>query len=179
MFRPLIAHPAQDLPALAIEAHCARAGNGLTIAYRISGPITALRIPAPATPDRTDNLWKHTCFEAFVRPDERSGSYFEFNFSPSTQWAAYRFSGYRQGMTPLAVPTPNIVAHVKPESMELRVSLALGALTDLVEAPRWRAGLSAVIEHDSGAMSYWALAHAPGKPDFHHADCFVLDLERA
>jgi hypothetical protein len=36
--------------------------------------------------------------------------------------------------------------------------------------------LSAVIETRDGAKSYWALAHPPGKPDFHHADCFIGQL---
>ena len=34
-------------------------------------------------------------------------------------------------------------------------------------------GLSAVIEEANGRKSYWALAHPPGKADFHHADCFA------
>jgi hypothetical protein len=33
-----------------------------------------------------------------------------------------------------------------------------------------------VIEETSGGKSYWALAHPPGKPDFHHADGFVYEL---
>lgn len=37
-------------------------------------------------------------------------------------------------------------------------------------------GLSAVIATKEGAISYWALAHPPGKPDFHHKDCFALKL---
>lgn len=37
-------------------------------------------------------------------------------------------------------------------------------------------GLSAVIEEMDGTKSYWALAHPAGKPDFHHPDCFTLEL---
>lgn len=37
--------------------------------------------------------------------------------------------------------------------------------------------LSAVIEEKDGTKSYWALRHPPGKPDFHHPDCFALTLE--
>ena len=33
-----------------------------------------------------------------------------------------------------------------------------------------------VIEELDGTKSYWALAHPPGKPDFHHPDCFALTL---
>ena len=37
--------------------------------------------------------------------------------------------------------------------------------------------VSAVIEDDSGALSYWALRHPPGKPDFHHPDAFAMELD--
>jgi hypothetical protein len=36
--------------------------------------------------------------------------------------------------------------------------------------------VSAVVETLDGALSYWALRHPPGKPDFHHADSFALEL---
>ena len=39
-----------------------------------------------------------------------------------------------------------------------------------------RMGLSAVIEEEGGVFSYWALAHPPGAPDFHHAACFAARL---
>jgi hypothetical protein len=37
-------------------------------------------------------------------------------------------------------------------------------------------GFTAVIEDRDGRLSYWALRHPPGKPDFHHADSFALKL---
>jgi hypothetical protein len=36
---------------------------------------------------------------------------------------------------------------------------------------------SAIIEDDQGVLSYWALTHPPGRPDFHHPDAFALELE--
>jgi len=33
------------------------------------------------------------------------------------------------------------------------------------------------VENAAGSKSYWALRHAPGKPDFHHADAFALQLD--
>jgi hypothetical protein len=36
--------------------------------------------------------------------------------------------------------------------------------------------IAAVIEEEGGKMSYWALAHPPGQPNFHHPDCFVASL---
>ena len=35
---------------------------------------------------------------------------------------------------------------------------------------------AAVIEEDGGPLSYWALQHPPGNPDFHHPDGFALEL---
>jgi hypothetical protein len=34
-----------------------------------------------------------------------------------------------------------------------------------------------VIETLDGSLSYWALRHPPGKPDFHHSESFALELE--
>jgi len=39
--------------------------------------------------------------------------------------------------------------------------------------------MTAVIEEEGGAKSFWALAHASGKPDFHDAACFVGELAAA
>ncbi|MEO7634103.1 MAG: hypothetical protein ABIS38_00470 [Sphingomicrobium sp.] len=44
---------------------------------------------------------------------------------------------------------------------------------ELDSAIVWDIGLSAVIEEQDGAKSYWALAHGPGPPDFHNRACFA------
>jgi hypothetical protein len=38
-------------------------------------------------------------------------------------------------------------------------------------------GISAVVATKSVKISYWALAHPAGSPDFHHKDCFALKLK--
>jgi hypothetical protein len=42
--------------------------------------------------------------------------------------------------------------------------------------PALRIGLAAILEDLDGSLSYWALAHAPGRPDFHRRESFVLQL---
>jgi len=74
------------------------------------------------------------------------------------------------------ISAPRVEVNTTPECYALRASL------DLARFPRdgrWRLGLSAVIEETSGRKSYWALAHPPGKADFHHADCFTHELSPA
>src|SRR6202790_1024396 len=71
-------------------------GTGLMLSYAVTGKIGDVRLPPVVAAARTDELWRHTCFEAFLRPSADPG-YYEFNFSPSTQWAVYRFDSYRSG----------------------------------------------------------------------------------
>jgi hypothetical protein len=71
---------------------------------------------------------------------------------------------------------PAIEVRSGPDSYTLQASLELDRLQDLSREASWRLGLSAVIEDISGGMSYWALAHPPGRPDFHHADGFALEF---
>jgi hypothetical protein len=149
-----------------------RAGS-LLLCYVVAGNIGNLFLPALAATRRADDLWRHTCFEAFVR-SSRDGGYYELNFAPSTQWGAYRFDGYRSGMrVATEIETPNIEVRSAPERYTLQASLNLGGWSP---STRWRLGLSAVIEEANGDKSYWALAHPPGNPDFHHSDCFAGEL---
>ena len=49
----------------------------------------------------------------------------------------------------------------------------------LPPGPSLRLGLSAVVEEAHGVLSYWALRHPAGAPDFHHTDAFALPLDLA
>jgi hypothetical protein len=166
--------------ATRIEVDVVRSHAGsLLLSYFVTGKIGDLRIPPVVTAARTDELWRHTCFEAFVG-SSADAAYYEFNFAPSTQWAAYRFSSYRNGMR-VATETsaPRIEVQSSPECYTLQASLELDWLSRLPCGARWRLGLSALIEETSGRRSYWALAHPPGKADFHHPDCFAHELSPA
>ena len=102
-------------------------------------------------------------------------AYYEINLSPSTRWAAYRFDGYREGMANLEMPSPLIESRAYPDRYELEALIDLGGMPELARSD-WRLGLSAVIEDADGDKAWWALAHPPGQPDFHHAAAFTLDL---
>ena len=178
MRQALTIHPNSLCTAVtSIEVDAARPRPGaLDVSYRVMGATGDLSLPPAATPARTDQLWRRTCFEAFVRavPGE---AYVELNLAPSRQWATYLFSGRRTGMRVAGeVAAPRIEVLTADDRFELHASVDLGALPDLPSDAIWRLGLCAVIEEASGRKSYWALAHPPGRPDFHHADAFAIDL---
>lgn len=181
MRRTLKCHPASPCSAVTrVEVDIAHPrADRLVLTYIVIGIIDHIRWPAVTAPVRSDGLWRHTCFEAFSGTSE-GPAYYEFNFAPSTQWAAYRFHGYRNGMAVAPeIGAPAIDVQSSPDRYTLRAALALDGLAVLPRAARRRLGLSAVIEETSGQVSYWALAHPPGQPDFHHADCFAYELPLA
>jgi hypothetical protein len=148
--------------------------NALAFTYTLTGNRSKLRIPPSRSPARADDLWRHTCCEAFIAVKGDS-AYREFNFSPSGEWAMYQFHSYRQ-RAPLVEEerAPQIITHSTEESLTLEVCIFLPHL--FIIQPL-RLALSAVIEDNLGRLSYWALHHPPGKPDFHHPDAFVLEIE--
>ena len=170
-------HPdSRCLAAARIEVEVARPrAGGLVLRYIVTGATSDLRLPPVVAPARADGLWRHTCFEAFVRASP-GAAYYEFNFAPSGQWASYRFGGYRSGRRVVSgIGAPRIDVQSSGGRYELRASLALDPPGDAA----WQVGLSAVIEEAGGGKSYWALAHPPGEPDFHHSDCFALEVPAA
>lgn len=176
MLVTLMPHPETPRTAIdRIEVEVTRGEGDLRLTYRVFGDRDAIRVPEPAEFGRADGLWRRTCFEAFLKPTGRD-DYLELNFAPSMQWAAYRFTGYREGMTPAGVDTWAMHGSLgAPLWWEVDVQVGRMARPDL-PAPDWQVGLSAVIEDIDGGISYWALAHPPGKPDFHHPDSFALIL---
>lgn len=176
MNRSLVRHPDSEGKAVTgITVAAERAAGGrLALAFSMEGDIDEIAFPPKRRARRMDDLWQHTCLEAFIA--SVGPPYLEFNLSPSTEWAAYRFAGRREGRSDIVIPAPMISVGLIAGAMMTLATLELAKLAELAFGDRWRVGLSAVVEEKSGAKSYWALAHPPGQPDFHHPDCFVLDL---
>jgi hypothetical protein len=151
--------------------------DSLELRYTLLGHVGELKLPEPRPSVRADGLWRHSCFEAFI--GHSSGpDYWEYNFSPSGAWAAYRFAARREGMAPLMKGAPPALAHrVDGGRMEVNVTLDLSWLVRTHVAEQLKLGVAAVIEDRAGVLSYWALSHPAEKPDFHHPDSFVLRLD--
>jgi hypothetical protein len=171
---PLVSHPLSLVHSVdALAAEWEWNGSQLWLRYMLDMPLDSLALPSPAKRERAENLWQTTCFELFVRKpgDHR---YAEFNFSPSSQWAAYAFAGYRDLLDNVAMrEVPQIDLDAGKDWLNVEVILKL---PEPWADAALEIGLSAVIEEADGTKSYWALAHPDGKPDFHHPDCFALSL---
>jgi hypothetical protein len=152
-------------------------GGDLSVTYRLMGNVDSLWIPPPVMPRRADGLWRHTCFEAFIAVNGRP-AYYEFNFSPSGEWATYFFRSYRDAA---ALEddglNPDIRLRNADDHLELDAVIQLDRLPEIEPKTVLRLGLSAVIEDTDCRFSYWALKHPPGKPDFHHPDGFILEIQ--
>jgi len=169
----LTSHP--DTPGKAIKAISVKlsfhAPRQIGIWFSFYGKIAEIVWPSWAGSSRADGLWKTTCAEMFLSDPDGPG-YCEFNISPSGEWAAYRFDDYRQGMRALDLlrfPDMNDGSRGADECL-------LAARITFETPGTTRLALSAVIEETDGTKSYWALAHPPGKPDFHAPTCFAATL---
>jgi len=168
--------PTRAVIGIEMSVGLTQAGE-IALSYILRGELDRLLIPTPRTPCRRDGLWRHTCFESFIAV-ENSAAYLEFNFSPSGEWAAYAFRGYRDG-GPIESDDldPKIVVRREADTLELSAVIRLDRLSAIPSDATIPLGVSAVVEELDGSVSYWALKHPPGKPDFHHPDNFILEIK--
>jgi hypothetical protein len=175
----LTLHPHPDTPCPAItriDAVATRTpAGGFGVHFRIHGAIDAIAVAPPdAASPRVDGLWRTSCVEAFVAAP--GGGYVELNLAPSTAWQAYVFTAWRAGREtpPLAPPRIDVIR--RADLLDIAATVDLGGIAVLPAAADWHVGLAAVIGSADGTLSYWALAHPGGRPDFHDRDCFRLAL---
>lgn len=169
-------HPDAPMPSVRGIGVCARIApdGALELVFRLAADLSALRIPpqAPAC-GAADGLWRHTCFELFVAADASAG-YHEFNLSPSGRWAAYAFDDYRVRAARVVPAAPTLQLTRGIDRLELVARIPPQALPHTAPGTALRLAPTTVVEDGDGRLSYWALRHAPGRPDFHHRDGFAL-----
>src|SRR5258708_7418249 len=161
----------------AIKVLVRRAASAeLHMTFRLDGDIAQIKVPPPAIRRLGKELWRQTCFEAFIAMEGQS-AYHEFNFAPSGEWCVYVLSSYRNG-APVADESlsPHIAMHSTDTRLELDAIVRLESLSEFHPGAVLHIGLSAVVEAIDG-LSYWALHHPADKPDFHNADGFALLLK--
>jgi hypothetical protein len=176
IYRPLSCHPATPAGHIeSIETCCEISAEGsLWLRYHVETTGGMLKTAAEQVPLRADDLWRTTCFEAFLITGDEP-DYAEFNFSPATSWAAYQFASYRAGRTDLALvnaPEINVDCSDSHFALEATVQLPQQFVRGQVSI-----GLSVVAEEMDGTKSYWAFDHRKAEPDFHDREGFILQLE--
>lgn len=168
-------HPARpDAARCQISASAVLTDDGaLRLSYRLRGD--NILFPARTISGPADELWQHTCCEAFIGAVD-TAEYREFNFSPSGQWAAYRFTEYRVRDTDFQpADAPQISIDQAPDG-ELRLTALLPRAV-LPAGDELQLSLSCVIEHSDQGKTYWALEHCAAQPDFHQRLSFTLPLK--
>lgn len=164
--------PGRPHPAIKVTVEAQRLSGQLRLWYIVTGAIAGLKFPPQGKAAREDALWHHSCCEAFVRGGAGT-AYRELNLSPSGKWAAYDFSAYRKGGQNAAMRAPMISTSTVAGKFAVGADLHFeGAMA----GADWHIGLSMVIEAKDGTKSYWALAHAADRPDFHRPESFTLAL---
>ncbi|WP_028605437.1 DOMON-like domain-containing protein [Ottowia thiooxydans] len=159
LIHTLSAHPltpCRAVQALTAAAHpqTRNGQSGVLVQYLLQGDTPQLRIPPPVKrPEAADDLWRHTCFEAFIHRPGESG-YREFNLSPSGQWAAYAFSDERVRHEPGVPTAPLAIAmSLSPQTLALEAWLPL---PEALPGQTLKLGLSAVIETLGGCRTWSA-----------------------
>ncbi len=153
-----------------VEAGLEPTQEGCLATFTLAGDMGRVKIPAQASPDRTDLLWQTTCFEIFWQPIGTS-SYREFNLSPSTRWAAYDFDDFRENARDAAVESVAIACKHDAGSLTLTAKIA----ADLPVPAK--VALNAIVEEMDGQIQFSALAFPDGRPEFHSEACRQLIVE--
>ncbi|GAA6617832.1 DOMON-like domain-containing protein [Scytonema sp. NUACC26] len=165
----------ESLSKLKIKGNVARYENQFTIQYALLEDLTEIEIAEESEePTRKHELWQNTCFEFFLGV-ENSDRYWEFNMSPSGDWNVYRFDSYRQGMQEETAFTilPFSVQYLSDGlAIVLSVNLNLIISIDMI----LKVGISTVIKHKDGSVTYWALTHPETDADFHQQDSFIIEF---
>lgn len=147
-------------------------GNKVQLIYTLQNLDRNLLIPQKAKPGRRDNLWQHTCCEAFIGIINQP-HYLEFNFSPSGEWAAYAFTDYRE-RADWPDPAPPEIRTIKTDTdLQLEATILLDTLPEAFQHQSLELGISTVLEDKHQNLAYLALAHSQETPDFHRRDQWI------
>ncbi|MEH2283464.1 MAG: DOMON-like domain-containing protein [Nostoc sp.] len=160
---------------LKITGNIARNANKLAICYTLGGDFKEIAIASPSNaPSRKYELWEDTCFEFFFGIKD-SARYWEFNLSPAGHWNVYRFDAYRQGMQE-ETAFEKLPFSVQNQADGLTLALDVD-LDKIVSADQEiEVGITTVIKHRDGEVTYWALTHQGVEPDFHLRNSFIVRL---
>jgi hypothetical protein len=164
-----------NLPQIEINGRVNRKDNVLSIEYQLFGDLNSISIAPPANPpSRQFHLWEATCFEFFIGiPGD--ANYWEFNLSPSGDWAIFALDDYRQGLRDeTAFTSLPFKVDRYPNYITLSLEFDLSELVFLEQDLEM--SVTTVIKSSQNELSYWAITHSGKEADFHLRDSFVIKI---
>ena len=163
------------LPQIEINGRVSRKEDILSIEYQLFGDLNSISIaPAEKPPSRQFHLWEATCFEFFIGiPGDRN--YWEFNLSPSGDWAVFALDDYRQGLRDeLAFASLPFKVDRYPNYITLSLEFDLSEL--ILAEQDLEMSVTTVIKSSQDELSYWAISHSGKEADFHLRDSFSIEM---
>lgn len=161
--------------SVAISGNLRLQNNKINISYRIVGDIDKIQLPGISVhPSRKDQLWNSTCCELFLGASNKP-AYWEYNFSPSHDWALFSFTDYRKNKT----DDPSIAAIDITTNIDNGREFTLNTLLTIPDALLGHdldVGVSSIVKDHAGNIHYYALSHPGDKPDFHQRNCFTIHV---
>jgi hypothetical protein len=164
-----------NLPQIEINGRVNRKDQMLLIEYQLFGDLNAISINPPASePIRQSHLWEATCFEFFIGiPGD--ANYWEFNLSPSGDWAVFALDDYRQGLRDeLSFTSLPFKVDRYPNYITLSLKVDLSEL--ILAEQDLEMSVTTVIKSSQDELSYWAIAHSGKEADFHLRNSFAIKL---
>jgi hypothetical protein len=157
----------------------------LSLSFRLNNAHNFQLPPQLGEGERRKELWKLSCFEVFIRPNN-SEHYVEFNLSPEGHWNAFEFDGYRSpsGLenlkevdltNPPMLATTGVPVADKPWRLDSQIDLRGLPEKYLIPGNRM-IGVSAVLLDTQGKAHFFALNHPAPKADFHDPKSHTLRL---
>jgi hypothetical protein len=166
---------ASNLPQIEINGRVNRKDRLLSIEYQLFGDLNAISIEPPVSlPSRQFQLWDATCFEFFIGiPGDRN--YWEFNLSPSGDWAVFTLDDYRQGLrNETAFTSLPFKIDRYPNYITLNLEFDLSEI--ILAEQDLEMSVTTVIKSSQNQLSYWAIAHSGKVADFHLRDSFIVKM---
>lgn len=172
-------------PEIRIQANIEWVQKSILLSFEIYDPSNIILNPLSEElkPSRRNELWKHTCFEAFLKLPQTT-HYFEINQNQSKDWNVYEFSEYRTGMQESKHLMLMQLSTQKSEPQHK---------TKIISEYQWsqnflsqnnfetlQVGLCAVIESVHQTIDYYGITHSnKDQPDFHHFNSYKYTLSKS
>lgn len=170
----LIPFDSNTAPAIELSAELNLNDECLFVSFRIDQGLSLVDLGS-ATPNKTRliKLWEKTCFEMFIK--NQNDQYIEFNFSPNFEWNCFYFNQKGDALVEyekMVRPKTDILLSSADFFIVCEIRKEFFPKDFFDQKSQLSVGLTSVIKDRSGINSYWALAHADTRPNFHHFDSF-------